>query len=240
MTLLGAAWCAVAARWLHGLRRASGPLRVGPWPGLSARGGLLLLACSLLLGGSQALLGLAAVDVGARAALPYMPVMALLSLGAVLVAVWSLPVPGVASGVCGAYLAAASLVSLLLPAVAPPPMLLPAATALDLALWLRPSDFRALGDAWPRRDPRAALRRAWRPRGGRPREVGRRRALAGGAVFGLLVAWLEPPYDRLLGSPAAQWPTEHLALAAAVAGTLGAALGWAVAVIAGPAREVRG
>jgi hypothetical protein len=156
------------------------------------------------------------VDVEARTALPYVPLAAVLSVAALVASARLLPVPGVASAVCGLYLLAASVLSLFSERLAPPPLLLPAAMALDLACWLRASDLRALADIWPSRNPQTALRRAWRPRDRRPRALTPRRALIGGAVYGLLVGLLEPPYAVLLGSPRDQWSSESVAIATAL------------------------
>lgn len=121
---------------------------------------------------------------------------------------------------CGVYLLPASLVSLLLPGVSTPPLLLVAALVYDLALWLEPRHFQAILEVVPRRI-------AWRRgRASDERPSGVRAALAGGA-FGLVLSLVEPPFRVFLGADPANWsgPGEWLGAAActlscALVGTL--------------------
>jgi hypothetical protein len=207
----------VALALVRRLGRGGGPYRAGPWPGVTPRGAGLLVAHALLLAGTQLVLGAAEVDMAARSGLPWLPLVATGSVGALAHAARVTGMPGAASAACGAYLLPRSLVSLLMPAVAPPPLLWPPILALELALWLRPSDIRAILDLWPQRGP-AALRRAWRPRDHRPRAFSARRAALAGVVFGLLLGVLEPAHAQFLGSDPARWPAEAGAVVAAAAG----------------------
>jgi hypothetical protein len=214
------ALAALALLWR--LARRGGPYRAGPWPGLTFRGAGLLLAHALLLAGTQLMLGAAEVDLAARSALPWLPLVAAGSVGTLVLAARLMCMPGAASAVCGAYLLPRSLASLLVPGLAPPPLLWPPTLALELALWLRGSDVAAVVGVWRPRGP-AALRRAWRPRDHRTRAFSARRAGFAGGVFGLLLATLEPAHALFLGSDPARWAAEHgvpAALAAMLAGGL--------------------
>jgi hypothetical protein len=217
------ALAALALLWRLG--RGGGPYRVGPWPGLTFRGAGLLLADALLLAGTQTLLGAAEVDLAARSALPWLPLVAAGSVGALVLAARVTHMPGAAAGVCGAYLLPRSLASLLMPGLAPPPLLWPPTLALELALWLRKGDVE---DVWPPGGP-AALRRAWRPRERRPRAFSAWRAAFAGGVFGLVLAILEPAHALYLGSDPTRWVTESVALATLVTMLSGALVAWAVA-----------
>ncbi|HTD76549.1 MAG TPA: hypothetical protein VK898_02855, partial [Chloroflexota bacterium] len=121
-----------------------GPFRVGPWPGLSPRGGAVLMGCAVLLGIASAATG------DPRGAMPDLPVLGITSLLPMLLATRIVNAPGAASAVCGAYLLPRTLLSLFYPSVEPPPLLLVPTIAFDLALWLRGSDLRELGRMWPR------------------------------------------------------------------------------------------
>jgi hypothetical protein len=121
----------------------------------------LLLANALLLAGLQMV--------------PYLP--SALSIAPLLLATAIVQIPGAAAAVAGAYLLPRSLVSLLNPAAELPPLLLIPAFAIDLVVWLRPSD---LGVRIPRRRPK------WQIRDRRPRRLEPWR-LALGAVVGAVV-----------------------------------------------------
>src|SRR5207244_12304024 len=75
-----------------------GPSRVVPWPGLSPRGGALLLGCALLLGIASAATG------DPRGAMPDLPVLGITSLLPMLLATRIVNAPGAASGAFGASL----------------------------------------------------------------------------------------------------------------------------------------
>ena len=179
-----------------------GPFRVGPWPGLTPRGGGVLLGCALLLGIASAATG------DPRGALPDLPVLGITSLLPMLLATRIVNAPGAASGVCGAYLLSRTLVSLVDPAVEPPPLLLVPSVAFDLVLWLRAADLARLASVWPRRDA------IWRKRP--PRAVRRLewwRAMCAGGVFGLSLSLVEPPFAVLLGADPSRWAGPEIAAA---------------------------
>jgi hypothetical protein len=109
-----------------------GPYRAGPWPGLTASGATIVLACAVLLGVGQALVG------PLRSALPDLPLVGVTALLPMAIAVRAIQTAGVASAVCGAYLLPRTLLSLLQPGLELPPLLLAPALAFDVALWLIP------------------------------------------------------------------------------------------------------
>jgi hypothetical protein len=120
----------------------AGPYRAGPWPGLTARGALLIIAHALLLGMLTEW---------------WSP----LSLLPVLSATVVLRVPGVATAVCGAYLLPRSVLTLLgWPPL--PPLLLAPAMAFDVLVWLRPDDLPRRRNKWRKRERRARELRGWR------------------------------------------------------------------------------
>lgn len=152
------------------LRRViEGPYRVGPWPGLSASGGVVLLACAALIAASEAL-------VGSRV-LPVLGVSALLPMA---LATRIVNTPGAAAAVCGAYLLPRTLLTLAKPDIVLPPLLLVPAFAFDIALWLRWSDLKRA-----RRKQRVL------------RVVTRRRAAFGGALFGVVLCAVQPTFELL-------------------------------------------
>ena len=151
----------------------SGPYRVGPWPGLTPRGALALLGCAALLGAGMAIIGSA-----------WLPVLGMIALLPLAIATRVVNTPGAASAVCGAYLLPRTLASLLHPDVPLPPLLLVAAIAFDLAVWVRTSDFRRRKLS-TRQPPR--ILRWWR-------------AAAAGAVFGIVLAAVEPAYEQFVGT----------------------------------------
>ena len=97
------------------IRILEGPYRAGPWPGLTVRGALLILAHTLVL---------------AAFAESWLPLTVLPMLSAT----WLMRMPGVASAVLGAYLLPRSLLSLFIGATLPP-LLLPSAMAFDVVVW---------------------------------------------------------------------------------------------------------
>jgi hypothetical protein len=151
----------------------SGPYRVGPWPGLTPRGALVLLAHAVLLGVGLALIG--------SAGLPVVGVITLLPMA---IATRIVSTPGAASAVCGAYLMPRTLASLVNPDVQLPPLLLVPSLAFDLALWLRRTDL-----TWRKRRRRQ-----------QPRSVTCWRAVIAGAVYGAVLAAVEPAYQQFVGA----------------------------------------
>jgi len=176
-----------------------GPYRLGPWPGLTPRGGGVLVGCAALMGLAQTLLG------PPRTAVPDLPLLGLTALLPMALATRIVRAPGAASAVCGAYLMPRALLSLAQPGLELPPLLLVPAVAFDLALWLRRGDLARLV---PRRNAR------WRKRA-RPthRTLNVLRAAIAGAVFGLILALVEPPFALFLGADAATWSGQNLLLA---------------------------
>ena len=232
LVALGLVSIAVAAAALARLARSQTPFRWGPWPGLTGRGAAVLLADALLLAGSQWLLGSAETNVADRSALPWLPLVVAGAAESLVLAAGLLRMPGAASAVVGVYLLLRTLPSLLVPALAPPPLLWPPALLLDFALWLRRDDLERLADAWPR-SRAARMRRAWRrrPKPG-SRSFGPPRAAAAGALFGVALAVLEPPYALLLGGGSANWQQEAVVIAVplcAIAGAVTALAGTAIA-----------
>jgi hypothetical protein len=193
------------------LVRDGAPYRVGPWPGLSPKGAECLLACALLLGGGQLLLE------PPRQALPDLPLLSVLAFVPLALATRLVLAPGAASAVCGAYLLPRTLASLLDPSLEPPPLLLVPALAFDLCAWLRASDLANLAYLWPRR------RSAWRKRDRQPRRLRRWQATLAGAVFGAVLAVIEPPFALLLGGDPTGWSGTPLVLASGLS-ALGCAL----------------
>ena len=151
-------------------RVIQGPYRVGPWPGLSASGAVVLLLCAIALGAFES-----AFDWQS------LPVLAITALAPIALATRIVNTPGAASAVCGAYLLPRTLLTLAKPEIPLPPWLFPAVFAFDLALWLRRSDVRL---PWRRRGRSRQLRRVrWA------------RAAIAGAVFGLVLSFVQPPFD---------------------------------------------
>lgn len=204
-----------------------GPFRVGPWPGLSPRGGAVLLVCALLLGIASAVTG------DPRRALPDLPLLGVTSMMPMLLATRIVRAPGAASAVCGAYLMPRTLVSLVDPTLAPPPLLLIPAAAFDLTLWLRRADLARLASLWPRRD------RIWRKRPPKAvRSLEWWRSACAGGVFGLVLSAVEPAFAVLLGADSSVWAGSELVLAAAL-GVIGCALVSVATCVAFPRRPRR-
>jgi hypothetical protein len=189
-----------------------GPYRVGPWPGLTPSGGRALLGCAALLAVFQVLVG------NPQRALPDLPLLGALSMAPLVLATRIVCAPGAASAVCGAYLLSRTLVSLVEPSIQPPPLLLPAALAFDVTLWLRRGDLIRLRDMWPRKQLR------WRTKPKPPvRRIETWRAIAAGAAFGLTLGLVEPSYELLLGAEPSLWAGADL-LRAAAATVIGCAI----------------
>jgi hypothetical protein len=170
------------------------PYRSGPWPGLTPRGAALLLACAAFLAVGQLLIGPLAKP------LPDLPVLGITALMPLAIAERIIRAPGAATAVAGAYLLPRATLSLLVPTIPPPPLLLVPALAFDLALWLDTSHLVAVLDLLP-----ASLRR-WRPRSKRSHDqFPRGRALLAGATFGLVLSLVEPAYQLFLGANPTTW-----------------------------------
>ena len=171
-----------------------GGYRVGPWPGLTPRGAAALLLAALAMGVAQLLIG--PVD----GPWPDLAVLGATAFAPLVVATRLTGVPGAAAAVSGAYLLPRTLVSLLEPSIAPPPLLLVPALAYDVSAWLRASDLAGVASVWPgRANP-------WRRKRVRqPRRVGTARAAIAGAIFGLVLAAVQPPFAILLGGDPAAW-----------------------------------
>jgi hypothetical protein len=189
-----------------------GPYRLGPWPGLTPKGAGVLLGCALLLAAIELLLG------DAQRALPDMAVLGPATLAPLALATRIVKTPGAAAAVCGAYLLPRAVISLVNPSVTLPPLLLIPALAFDIAVWLRADDLK---NAW-------RARQRWRQRKRVDRRIGPRRALAAGAVFGLVLAAVEPPFAILLGADPPNWSGPELLLAG-VACVLGCAVTGSIA-----------
>lgn len=150
-------------------RLLQGPYRVGPWPGLSTSGAIVLLLCALALGALES-----AFDWRS------LPVLAVTALAPMAMATRIVNAPGAATAVCGAYLLPRTVWTLANSDVALPPLLLPAAFAFDITLWVRWQDIK-------------------RPKGRRrlPRELTWRRAAVAGATFGVVLVVVQAPLELL-------------------------------------------
>ena len=202
-TLVGFGSLLVGGLTLWGAARASKHAprgqryRAGPWPGLSPAGGMVLLACALLLAGGQLVLG----D-DPDTSLRELPLLGVLAVCPLVLATRRVGMPCSASAVCGAYLLFRTLASLVDPAIPPPPLLLVPAVAFDLTSWLRASDLAGMA-----RHLRPGRRSRWRRAKVEPRRrAGPRRSAMAGAVFGAVLATIEPPFAVLLGADPAAFP----------------------------------
>jgi hypothetical protein len=154
--------------------------------------------------------------------LPDLVILSVASLIPLLIATGVTRIPGAAAAVCGAYLLPRSLLSLLAPEIAPPPPLLVPAIAFDVALWMRLADLAgAIGAVWPW----GRAERRWRKKRRVNRTLDPPHAAVAGAVFGVVMCAVVPPWTELLGGDAAAWPRDQLVLAAAVAAVGSAAAG---------------
>jgi hypothetical protein len=158
----------------------------------------MLLACAAFLAIGQVLVG------PPRRPLPDLVVLAATALVPVVIGVRIVQTPGAASAICGAYLLPASTLSLLLPSIPPPPLLLVPAVAFDLVLWLEPEHLRNL------------LRRSRQRTSGLASRTRPRAILAGGA-FGLVLGLIEPPFRLFLGGDPNVWTEPLVAFSAALA-----------------------
>ena len=192
------------------LRWRTGDYRAGPWPGLTARGGGLLLACAALLGGIHGLIG------EPRRAWPDLLLLALSTLAPLLLATRMMRVPGAASAVCGAFLLPRSLASLVEPGLEPPALLLVPSVVFDVLVWGRHSDVVSLAGLVP----------GPRPRRGRRVKATRRlsawRVALAGAAYGAVLTAVVPPWATLLGR--VDWNAGETLATGAVAAVLCGAL----------------
>jgi hypothetical protein len=192
---LGLALLVVGALSLVRLRHDGGIYRAGPWPGLTARGAAVLLACAALLAGLQVMVG------APQQAWPDLTVHAVTAFIPLVLATRWLKMPGAASAACGAYLLPRSLISLIQPSLEPPPLLLVGAVAFDLTLWLHRAD---LAKVWPRGGQR------WRKRFRLVRKITLWRSVLGGAIFGLTFSLVQPAFELLLGGDPTRWSANEL------------------------------
>ena len=215
MTLVGLALALLVAGGLATWRcaRGGGPYRAGPWPGLTPNGAGVLLSCALLLAGGQLI-----VEMPTRP-VPDLFVLAAVACAPLALATRLTKVPGAASAVCGAYLLPRSLLTLVDPALEPPPLLLVPALVFDVSLWLQQRDLTDLAGLLPGR------RKTWPKRDHRPRRPRPARALAAGALFGLSLAAIEPSFLVLLGADPAPWSGIDVSIAAAVSAVTCALVG---------------
>jgi hypothetical protein len=187
-------------------RSFDGPYRAGPWPGLTPAGAGLLLALAAFLAIGQLMVG------APQKPLPDLVVVSVTALLPLAIAERLVRMPGVACAVCGACLLPLSIVSLFRSSLETPPLLLVAAFGFELALWL---DF---ADLWPWRTPK------WLTKAPRFEPLSRNRAILAGAVFGLILALVEPPFRILLGADPAIWSGTPVWAAAVACGVVCATL----------------
>jgi hypothetical protein len=129
-----------------------------------------------------------------RAPLPDLPAVGLTALLPLALAVRMTQMPGAASGVCAAYLLPRSVIGLFQSSIDQPPLLLVPAMAFDVTLWLLQSRLTA-----------------------------QLRALAAGAIFGVLLGVVEPPFRVLLGADSITWSGPAVLVAAVLTGVVCAA-----------------
>jgi hypothetical protein len=180
--------------------------RAGPWPGLTPAGAGVILACAVFLAIGQLLVGPPTRPV------PDLAVTAATALLPLAIATRLVQMPGAAVAASGAYLLPASLIGLLFGSTQPP-LLLVSAMLFEIALWLDESGLLS-------RTP--AIRLA---------KPTRRRAVFAGALFGLALCVVEPPFRVLLGGDPTTWSTPNTLIAAALAAPVCAAL---ATVVSGP------
>jgi hypothetical protein len=166
----------------------------------------VLLACAAFLAIGQILVG------PPMRPMPDLAVSGATALLPLVVAVRITRFAGAATAACGAYLLPASTVSLLIPSVPPPLLLLVSAVVYDLTLWLRPETHLSRLLEFLPRHRTVRQRRPVPAHGTSPR-----RAAVAGAAFGLALAVVEPPFRVLLGGDASIWSGPSLWVAAAAA-----------------------
>jgi hypothetical protein len=181
----------------------------------------MVLACAGFLAVGQLLIGPITRPV------PDLTVLGVTALVPLALAERILRVPGSATAACGAYLLPRSLISLLLPAVPQPPLLLVPTIVFDLVLWLDASHLYALADAI--RDALPARFRFWPASSTGTASKSsipftRLRAVLGGAAFGLVLSLVEPSYQMFLGADRALWTGPLVWVAAIITTPVCAAL----------------
>jgi hypothetical protein len=181
----------------------------------------MVLACAGFLAVGQVLIGPITKPV------PDLTLLGVTALVPLALAERIVRVPGCATAACGAYLLPRSLMSLLLPSIPQPPLLLVPAVVFDLALWLDASHLSTIRDAI--RDALPARLRFWHASSGqKPPTSGvafsRTRALLGGAAFGLVLSLVEPSYEIFLGGDPAVWTGPLVWVAAVLTTAVCAAL----------------
>jgi hypothetical protein len=134
-----------------------------------------------------------------RQPLPDLPVVGGAALLPLAIAVRIVRMPGAASATCGAYLLPRSVIGLFQSILDQPPLLLVPTVGFEVVLWL----------LWTRAPRLQAFPRA---------------ALAG-ALFGLALGLIEPPYRVFLGADPATWSGPALWLATAITSAVCAAVG---------------
>jgi hypothetical protein len=156
----------------------------------------MVLACAGFLAVGQLLIGPIVRP------LPDLPVLGVTTLVPLALAERIVRVPGAATAACGAYLLPRSLISLLVPTIPQPPLLLVPTITFDLALWLDTSHLAVVLDVLPARV------RVWsaRPKSRASRVTfSRARSVVAGGVFGLVLSLVEPSYQVFLGGDPAIW-----------------------------------
>jgi hypothetical protein len=190
-----------------------GPYRAGRWPGLTPAGAGVLVCGALFLAASEVLIG------PLQRPMPDLPVLGATALVPLVIATRIINMPGTASAVCGAYLLPRSLLSVVLPGLELPPLLLAPALAFDLALWLSQADLSQVRGLWP------LLQCRWRKSTAAvARRTSSRWAAAAGAVFGLVLSVVEPPFETLIGGDPFVWAGSTVLLAAGATATVVCAL----------------
>ncbi len=187
----------------------------------------MVLACAGFLAIGQLLIGPLTKPV------PDLTLLGVTALVPLALAERILRVPGSATAACGAYLLPRSLVSLLLPTIPQPPLLLVPTVVFDLLLWLNASHVYAFADAI--RDAVPARLRVWRASSAHPPPISslafsRPRAVFGGAAFGLVLSLVEPSYQIFLGGDPALWSGPLVWVAAGITTLVCAALGTILSV----------
>ena len=129
-----------------------------------------------------------------RAPLPDLPIIGVTALLPMAIALRVTHMPGAAAAVCGAYLLPRSLVGLFQAALEQPPLLLVPAIAFDVTLWLLAT----------RLSPQL-------------------RAIAAGAMYGVLLALVEPPFRKVLGGNPATWSGPQVWITVVLTGAVCAA-----------------